>query len=71
MIQTDPVTQDRFCVDFFEMNGITTQNTFGCLDTEFVRERDFYAYGVALCISSMFLIATILVYGCSPKVGGG
>lgn len=65
--QDPPLTQDKFCVDFSEIDGITTQSTFGCW--EYKREREFYAYGIALCISSMFLIATILVYGCSPKVG--
>lgn len=56
---------DDYCVDFVRINGTISQETFVCFSILFPV---VYLYTFSLVISSVFLIVTIFVYTCSPKV---
>lgn len=65
---SDPTRFDRFCVDFTVLEGQLVQSTYVCFED--YREIEFYIYGWSLCFSSVFLVLTIVVYICSPRVRG-
>lgn len=56
-----------YCVDYTKdmLEGIVSQYTYVCFEYfSYV----FYGYSLGLCVSSLFLVITIILYGCSPKV---
>lgn len=65
---SEPVQYDKYCVDntVDTKEGGFTQETFLCYVDN--RDIEFYIYSAGLCFSSIFLILTISVYVCSPKV---
>lgn len=65
---SEPVQYDKYCVDntLDTESGEVTQEIFLCFEDN--RETEFYIYSAGLCFSSIFLILTISVYVCSPKV---
>lgn len=65
------VTHNHYCVDHVSINGIVTQETFVCFfGSGYTKIFDWTTpfYPLGLCFSSVFLVLTIVVYGCSPKV---
>lgn len=64
---TDPIPVDKYCVDFLQMGNDTAQQfTFMCFTNE--AAQGFFIYAVGLSISCVFLLATLIVYACLPKV---
>lgn len=67
LADADPLHYNEYCLDYVQMGEYVVQKTFVCF-----REDDsgtgFFVYAVGLCISCVFLVATLIVYACLPKV---
>lgn len=56
-----------YCSDYTEIGGDVVHTTFMCFGEEYSDKR-FIVYAIGLCISCVFLLATLIVYGFLPKV---
>lgn len=68
-LDADPLSHHEYCTDYVQMGEEVRQKTFVCF-REDASSTGFYIYAVGLCISCVFLTATLIVYACLPKVGG-
>lgn len=68
MDQTSPIHHNEYCVDYVELAvDVVLQKTFVCFQKD-TTVTEFIVYAVGLCISCVFLVATLIVYACLPKV---
>lgn len=68
MDKTIPIHHNEYCVDYVDRGvDVVLQKTFVCF-TEGPTDTGFFVYAVGLCISCVFLGATLIVYACLPKV---
>lgn len=63
------LTNKDSCEDHYS-NGIdpVVLKTFVCYHTELEGNKTSFIYSCGLCVSSVFLVLTIIIYSCSPKV---
>lgn len=66
LLNAEPVPHSDYCMDYVQMGDYVFQMTFVCFHEDF--KVGFFVYAVGLCISCVFLVATLIVYACLPKV---
>lgn len=66
LYNAEPVSHTDYCMDYVQMGENVLQRTFVCFHDD--PKPGFFVYAVGLCISCVFLVATLIVYACLPKV---
>ena len=68
LADAEPVDHTEYCLDYVQLEvGFVVQKTFVCFREDH-NATGFLVYAVGLCISCVFLAATLIVYACLPKV---